>query len=104
MCGIALNNPKRAQKYCKKCSVKAMKSSRYTKGEDDYVQTCQLCGHKFIYERRKKYCSVDCRLIANGRKNTKANPEAHKSLNEIARLCNEAGMTYGQYVAKYESR
>ncbi len=102
MCGITLNNPGRAQKYCKKCSVKAMKSSRYTKGEDDYVQTCQLCGHKFIYERRKKYCSVDCRLIANGQK--KKPKPAYKSLNEIAKLCNEAGMTYGKYVAKYESR
>ena len=104
MCGVVLENPKNPQKYCKACSIKALKSTRYKKTEDDYMQTCQQCGHKFVYERKKKYCSIECRTVASGRCKRKPAAEPGKSLSEIARIRNEAGISYGQYVARYESR
>ena len=100
LCGITIENASNSQKYCIKCAFEMRKKSA-SKNDDDYIQTCLCCGHKFIYERKKKYCSVDCRLIANGQK--KKPKPAYKSLNEIAKEASAAGMTYGRYVAMYES-
>jgi len=54
--------------------------------------------------RRKKYCSKDCRLYANGRliKRPKVRKGPVLSLEQVAILSREAGLSYGQYVQKYQ--
>ena len=70
---------------------------------------CPVCGRIFsITDTRKKYCSAACRVGLDDNK-----PQSGKSgiqgkvlvntclsLDEIAKLAREAGMTYGEYVAK----
>lgn len=70
---------------------------------------CPVCGRIFsITDTRKKYCSAACRLGLDDNKSQRsmwANQERQLvntclSLDEIAKLAREAGMTYGEYVAK----
>ena len=54
--------------------------------------------------RRKKYCSKECRLYANGRliKRKKVHSAPALTLEQVAILSREAGLSYGQYVQKYQ--
>ncbi len=70
---------------------------------------CPVCGRIFsITDSRKKYCSAACRLGLDDNKprsgkcgiQEKALVNTCLSLDEIAKLAREAGMTYGEYVAK----
>ena len=76
---------------------------------------CANCGNKFT-GRRTKYCSEFCRKkakISNMTASRKADFEAVKpkvmkpktkpklSLEEVAKLAKDAGITYGKYVAQH---
>ena len=60
---------------------------------------CNWCGMSFETDHKRKYCSDDCRLKANGKRYRKK--KLAKELSSVENLAREAGMTYGQYVAKY---
>ena len=97
------------KKYCsEKCRKKF-----YDKPKP--VKKCENCGKKFT-GRRTKYCSEFCRKkakIAKMTESRKVDFEAVKpkvmkpktkpklSLEEVAKLANDAGLTYGQYVGKH---
>lgn len=71
---------------------------------------CAVCNKLYIATRQNaKYCSADCRLEGTyamkrtykERKEQKAKPKKlKKSITDIAVEARQAGMTYGQYVAK----
>ena len=100
VCGKAFTAEKNGIKYCSPmCKKKAS-------GRPPLKKKCEYCMSD-LPPRRKKYCSDDCYLMANGRKGDKAGKFVFKKskrklpmadINERARA---EGLSYGQYVAKY---
>lgn len=99
VCGKKFVKEKNAQRFC---SEKCRKAYNRRKPENDTFKEyqCKWCGKIFKYDRKKDYCSDDCRLRANGRRK-KSRKKAKVSLEEIAKRCREENLSYGQYVAKY---
>ena len=80
------------------------------------IKHCIMCGKELPLKKRK-YCSNACALKLNSKKQMEENREQYKkpkaeekpkvikkkvlSLDEVAKLAREAGLTYGQYVAKH---
>lgn len=71
------------------------------------MRRCAICGGLFPTRRGgPKYCSAECRKIAGYRGTRlpgKAERPAEKpkqSLAEVARAARDAGLSYGQYMAK----
>lgn len=96
-CGIEFETERNAKKYCSvKCRAKFNKKQARIKMK---TCTCNWCGIVFETEKKRKYCSEDCRMIANRRKKNKA-LKHNKSIEQIAKLAREAGLSYGQYVQK----
>ncbi len=86
-------------------------------GEDHaykYVKTCEICGKQFgAWNKRQKFCSDECRdkhkmqqsamfreIYKEQKQQRKAEKKKKPSLADIAVAARQAGMTYGQYVAK----
>ena len=88
-------NSRNAQKYCSPQCRKKYASRAYELKDC----TCRWCGKDFKAPKRRKYCSDECRLYANGRGKRKS--KTNKTLIEVAQLAHKEGLTYGQYVAKY---
>lgn len=83
------------------------------------TRVCKICGSVFKTEYlRALCCSDECKIKnakINRQKNSKLRYQANKGRNEemlrkksnkltvtnVATMAREAGMTYGQYVAKY---
>lgn len=65
---------------------------------------CYFCLEEFESSRRKKYCSSECRIEAQKGKvmplRQKVMPKY--SIAQIAKMANEAGMSYGEYVAEHK--
>ena len=103
VCNSEFTTDKNAKKYCSaKCRRKANAQSAMINGMHKY--SCSWCGGAFAAIRRKKYCSKECRLYANGRlgKKPKMKKTPSFTLSQVARLSREAGLSYGQYVQKYQ--
>ena len=73
------------------------------------IKQCECCGEKFPASRRSvKYCSDTCRKrqAAERNKSSYNDRQEKKSekkpdrIVEINRLAREAGLSYGQYVAR----
>ena len=81
-----------AQKYCsEECKIVANKQP---KGIRTFV--CEFCGSRFETDFKRKYCSVECRENAKRSASKCRKPKKPKlSLNQIAKLCREEGMSYG---------
>lgn len=89
-----------ARKYCSdKCRRKYWRDSdNREKYHIPKTCTCAWCGIIFETNAKRKYCTEDCRLAAYGRRKKKeSNTLALANINQLAR---EAGLSYGQYVAK----
>lgn len=90
-----------AQVYCSARCRRRMEAKKKRDSKPTIrTFTCDWCGKEFLSDRRKKYCSKECRFRANGRGPKKKKVPPKMSLEEIARASREAGLTYGQYVAK----
>lgn len=75
-------------------------------------RVCPLCGSTFVLDGNyRKYCSPKCQRQAEREAAAERKRQARKSeakpktaepspLSVIAREANEAGMTYGRYVAR----
>lgn len=73
---------------------------------------CEICGKEFEGYQRSRYCSDECRIVVrrqNDRErvarrkyiNKQTKVENHTvSISDIEKLARQAGMSYGQYVAK----
>lgn len=71
---------------------------------------CEFCETAFVSKRKRKYCSSDCRLLANGKQplycyerellNERA-PKAPptESLAEANAKARELGLSYGEYIS-----
>lgn len=102
-CGKEFISTKIAQKYCSpECRRKANKKKAM--GVREF--TCEWCGLKFMSDRARKYCCDKCRDNAhNDRWHKKKTPKIKNkpklSIEEVAALAKEEGLTYGQYCAKH---
>lgn len=82
-----------AQKYCsEKCRLQALVLRKKLNVK------CSFCGRKIETEEFGKYCSEECmtKALAMPRRIRRRNPKI--SLDEVARLSREAGLSYGKYV------
>lgn len=99
-CGKEFSTEKNAQKFC---SPKCAKTNLYfSKKQTEFK--CAYCGKTFTSENKKKYCSENCRLIANGRRNPQQKKRKQKnfmSIEEVARASREMNMSAGEYMVKY---
>ena len=95
MCGKEFERTHNAQTHC---SVECRK--KYTRKNCVPLKpfTCSWCGVVFEAKARRTYCTHECRKRASGigKRETKYN----FALGNIAKLAREAGLSYGQYVAK----
>ena len=72
------------------------------------TKSCEICGGEFKPKGREKACGDDCREFGKRQSRAKFNAKAkamkinRKTTNwsEITKKCKEAGLTYGQAVAK----
>ena len=75
-------------------------------------RTCSICGKVFTAcSTRHKYCGDDCRKVATKtweRERCRREKEARerkkknaRTIGEISAAAKKAGMTYGEYVAKF---
>ena len=70
-----------------------------------FKHECKVC-HKIFYNesRMNRFCSEECERIYKSQKIkdwTKKVKETHQVIIDIAKAATEAGMTYGEYVAKH---
>lgn len=100
-CGKEFVPSANCQKHCcEACRRKAYAATIKANRTQKFV--CSWCGTTFEAEQKRKYCTADCRLKANARKRRvpKKKPKPTYTLSKVALLAREAGMTYGEYVAK----
>lgn len=107
ICGAEFTPKSHNQVCCsQKClTEKRKRSRRLVIGE---IRYCKFCGKEFIYDAPKKtYCSPLCREIATrkNREKKKVIAERNKtpklSILEINKRAEAEGLTYGEYVSKY---
>jgi len=102
VCNKEFTTDKNAKKYCSaRCRRKANAQRAMKNNLREFM--CAWCGETYMSPRRKKYCSKECRLYANGRLiSRKKVTKPTLSLEQVAILSREAGLSYGQYVQKYQ--
>ena len=103
VCGREFSTSRNAKKFCTEWCKKKANQSEMPPQHKQCI--CGWCGMTFYSQRRKIYCSAECRMFANGRYSLpKAEPKHQKpslSIDEAVALARLAGMTYGEYVQKY---
>ena len=102
MCGEKIKGKGNSAKFCDINCRKKYKDIEKSKR----IFVCEWCGAEFSNHRKTKYCSEICRLSSYGRASVKqSEPQISKpnyDLTQITILAKKAGLTYGQYVAKYQ--
>lgn len=102
-CGNVFAPTHNRQTYCSADCAKEMYKARIYKTER--VLVCECCEKEFTAMRKRTYCSNECRYEANGRKR-KQKPKSKKTkpkytLAQVNALARSEGLSYGQYMAKY---
>lgn len=89
------------QKHCSEaCRRKAYADYNKMRNKNREFK-CAWCGKTFISDYRREYCTSECRKAANNRdKKKRRSNKKNNSLMQVVKLAREAGLTYGQYVAK----
>ena len=97
-CGKEFTTNSNARKFCSEHCSKAY----YFFGTKQTEFKCEYCGKGYTAERKRKYCSQQCRKYANGRlKRKKAGAKNFMSIEEVAKASREMGMSAGEYMAKF---
>ena len=82
-----------AQKYCSEsCRIQALVLRKKKYGK------CAFCGKKIEISELGKFCSKECIDKANAVPKRIRRKKPRISLEEVARLSREAGLSYGKYV------
>ena len=100
------NSSQYCSSECKKSKNKAM--LKWSK-KPNYTIKCAWCGEIFSAGRKRKYCCYLCSLRGTGKINgiAKHQKGKHKidkpftSIEEVAKICGEQGISYGQYMTRY---
>ncbi len=111
-CGKEFTPKINASQYCsKQCQRQHYNITRNEiNATQKRIAKCAWCGETFTAIGRFKYCSLVCGLMAKGKINGIAksqrekpkNTKPHKSIEEVARLSREAGLSYGQYMVMHK--
>lgn len=101
-CGKEFTTDNHRQKYCTvECRDKAYKEKRF-KPLGTRVFECEFCGELFEADSKRRFCTPECRLkYERGKRKPKKTKKPKLSLNQVAKLSREEGLSYGQYCAKY---
>lgn len=101
-CGKEFVTTNHNQKYCSvECRQKAYKEKPY-KPLGTRVFECEFCGELFEADIKRKFCTPECRLkYERGKRKTRKPKKPKLTLEQVAKLSREEGLSYGQYCAKY---
>ena len=104
-CGKEFERKQSAQKYCcaecrKKAGKHVMRQNQMRQYKSSKLFECGWCGLMFESKTKEEYCCEECRKKAENRKKKRAKKKT-LSLEEVAVLSREAGLSYGEYVMKY---
>ena len=86
------------------CSVQCRRKAIHERNKHNLrTGICCQCGETFLAKGVKKYCSKECRDVANGRKKKRnvLTKTPSLTIEEVALLSRKAGMSYGEYVGKH---
>lgn len=101
ICGQKFKTTNNAQKYC---SAKCRRKANYEAvRQKQNIFKCAWCGKEFESDRSRKYCCSECRITANkpsAKRRTGHEPQY--KLSRVVFLSRSMGMSYGQYVSKYQ--
>ena len=101
-CGKTFETDKHQQKHCCVGCRREYTYKNTHKKNNLKTIICAFCGEAFNTLRKRKYCCKTCTQRAQGKSAAK---RSHKilplSLEAIAKVCRDEGLSYGQYVAKY---
>ena len=109
-CGKEFIPKNNASQYC---SIQCKRQHYNIKANEinatrERTTKCTWCGETFTAIGRFKYCSLVCNLMAKGKINGIARKpdkpvkkKPIKSIEEVARLSREAGLSYGQYMVMH---
>ncbi len=97
-CGKEFKTSCRRGKYCSmECRDKVYKERKVRLGVRTFY--CELCGKAFESDKRRKFCTPECRRKAE--RGGKKSKKPKLSLEQVAKLSREEGLSYGRYVGKY---
>ena len=101
-CGKEFKTTNHNQKYCSaECRDQAYKT-RPSKPLGTRVFECEFCGELFKADAKRRFCTVECRRKAERGKKKQTKPKKPKlTLEQVAKLSREEGLSYGQYCVKY---
>ncbi len=103
VCNREFATNQNAKKFCTEWCKKKSKRNEYAPQYKKCI--CGWCGITFQSQRRKIYCSNECRMFANGRyslaKPKSVEKKQYLSIEQTVALARLAGMTYGEYVQKH---
>ena len=90
----------------KYCSAKCRKTAAKQRKQKEIVErrlTCAYCGAVFQSAKKRKYCCEECQRRACGvlKRKPRERVKPKLSIEEIAKLSREEGLSYGEYVKKY---
>lgn len=98
-CGKEFTSTHNSQKYC---TVECRDKARHNKRLGTRVFECEFCGELFEADAKRRFCTVECRRKAESARKKKRKPKKPKlSLEQVAKLSREEGLSYGEYVKKY---
>ena len=98
-CGKEFTTTHNSQKYC---TVECRDKARHNKRLGTRVFECEFCGELFEADAKRRFCTVECRRKAERKKKKQTKPKKPKlSLEQVAKLSREEGLSYGEYVKKY---
>jgi len=100
-CGKEFTTTHPTQKYCTlECRDKAYKSRDKRLGRR--VFECEFCNKLFEADAKRRFCTPECRRKAERKKKKQTKPKKPKlTLEQVAKLSREEGLSYGEYVKKY---
>lgn len=64
VCGKEYSVPPSKAKYSKYCSLKCSAKAKSLAKPKTHIGICKLCGKKFRYKTKRKFCSDECEKIA----------------------------------------
>ena len=102
-CGEPFKVTEATSKYRTYCSLECRNKSYKKDGNEKIYHNCEWCGKTLPQNCTVKYCSAECEVKAT-RKSAKKRGRKKKvlSLDEVSKLAKAKGLSYGQYVNKYE--
>lgn len=87
-------------KYCSAKCRKTAARKRKQKEVAERILICAYCGATFQSAKKRKYCEL-CQEKNRRKRKPRERVKPKLSIEEVAKLSREEGLSYGEYVKKY---